>query len=137
MYQLSVKQNQINIHKKYFSYPWLQETVQKRPEWRWWGVAIYVREDIPSLAKNDNFPWNVEAILVEINPRKAKLAMLDKYSSYDKFLIPGDLNMQEGYVVFDNFMEVHQARNLVKEPTCYKNIWVGSKGRLKCVGSGI
>ena len=63
--------------------------------------------------------------------------MLDKYSSYDKFLIPGDLNMQEGYVVFDNFMEVHQARNLVKETTSYKNIWVGSKGRLKCVGSGI
>ena len=85
-------------------------------------MAIYVREDIPSLAKNDNFPWNVEAILVEINPRKAKLAMLDKYSSYDKFLIPGDLNMQEGHVIFDNFMEVHQAKNLVKEPTCYKNI---------------
>ena len=30
--------------------------------------------------------------------------------------------MQEGHVVFDNFMEVHQAKNLVKEPTCYKNI---------------
>ena len=30
--------------------------------------------------------------------------------------------MQEGHVVLDNFMEVHQAKNLVKEPTCYKNI---------------
>ena len=109
-------------------------------------MAIYVREDIPSLAKNDNFPWNVEAILVEINLRKAKLilvgayhstnkeygcsddvflqhigVMIDKYSSYDKFLIAGDLNMQEGQVVFDNFLEVHQAKNLVKEPTCYKS----------------
>ena len=73
-----------------------------------------------------------QAILVEINLRKTKIllvgayhltnpeygcsddfflqhigTMLDKYSSYDKFLIAGDLNMQEGQVVFDNFMQVH------------------------------
>ena len=110
------------------------------------GVMIYVREDIPSQEKDNNLPSNVEALLVEINLRKLKFLLigtyhstneiygttddvflheigtvLDFYSSYDKFLIVGDLNMQEGDVCFDEFLDQFHVKNLVKEPTCYKN----------------
>ena len=88
----------------------------------------------------------MEAILVEINLRKSKLLLigtyhstnkeygttdsiffeqigfaLDVYSSYDKFLIAGDLNVEEGEKSLDDFMDEFHAKNLVKEPTCFKN----------------
>ncbi len=110
------------------------------------GVMIYVRDDIPSQEKESNLPKNVEALLVEINLRKTRFLLigtyhsthetygttdsvflhkigtvLDMYSSYDKFLIVGDLNMQEGDACLDEFLDEFHARNLVKEPTCYKN----------------
>ena len=110
------------------------------------GVMIYVREDIPSdqLSKH-NIPKNVEAIFVEINLRKNKFLLvgvynstspefgtsdtvffeqigftLDIYSGYDKFLLAGDLNVQEGDDTLDDFMDEFHAKNLVKEPTCLK-----------------
>ena len=107
---------------------------------------IYVRSDIPSQEKKSNLPKNVEALLVEINLRKTKFLLigtyhstnekygtkddvflheigcvLDIYSSYDKFLIVGDLNMQEGDACLEDFLHEFHAKNLVKEPTCYKN----------------
>ena len=110
------------------------------------GVMIYVREDIACQEKDHDLQSNVEAILVEINLRKSKFLLigtyhsthkthgtsddvflqqigtvLDKYSSYDKFLIAGDMNMQEGETHFDDFLDEFHARNMVKEPTCFKN----------------
>ena len=111
------------------------------------GVIIYVREDIPSQEKEHNLQANVEAILVEINLRKSKFLLIGAYhsthevhgtsddvflrnmsnvidrysSSYEKFLLVGDLNMQEGDIHLDNFLGEFRAKNLVKEPTCYKN----------------
>ena len=110
------------------------------------GVMIYVRSDIPSQEKKSNLPKNVEALLVEINLRKTKFlligtyhstnekcgtkdhiflheigSVLDIYSSYDKFLIVGDLNMQEGDACLEDFLHEFHAKKLVKEPTCYKN----------------
>ena len=46
---------------------------------------------------------------------------LDVYSSYDKFLISGDLNVEEGQECLDDFMDEFHAKNMVKEPTCFKN----------------
>ena len=46
---------------------------------------------------------------------------LDVYSGYDKFLLAGDLNIQEGDDTLDDFMDEFHAKNLVKEPTCFKN----------------
>ena len=111
------------------------------------GVVIYVREDIPSQQmKKHKFSKNVEALIVEINLRKNKLLLvgtyhstnkeygttdlvfleqmgfaLDVYSSYDKFLIAGDLNIEEGQECLDDFMDEFHAKNMVKEPTCFKN----------------
>ena len=111
------------------------------------GVMIYVREDIPSdiLIKHKTLE-NIEAIFVEINLRKNKLLLigtyhstnekygakddvyfmqiglaLDVYSTYDKFLIAGDLNVREEDDTLDEFMNSYHAKNLVKDPTCFKN----------------
>ena len=112
------------------------------------GVMIYVRQDIPSdiLIKHklDN---NIEAIFLEINLRKNRLLLvgtyhsthkihgtndslyfnqiriaLDTYSRFDKFLLAGDFNVQEDEDdALDEFMNDTLAKNLVKEPTCFKN----------------
>ena len=85
--------------------------------------------------KKHNFSKNVEAVIVEINLRKNKLLLvgtyhstskehgstdsvffeqmgfaLDVYSSYDKFLIAGDLNVEEGQECLDDFMDEFHAK---------------------------
>ena len=110
------------------------------------GVMVYVRDDIPSQEKEYKLPENVEGLIVEINLRKTKVLLvgtyhstnktygttdeiflheigtiIDFYASYDKFLIVGDINMQEGNGHLDDFLDEFHAKNLVKEPTCYKN----------------
>ena len=109
---------------------------------------IYVREDIPTKRLNKHkFTKNIEGIFVEINLRKTKLLFfgvyrsenrdlgvsdvefyeqvglaLDKYSSYDKFLLAGDFNMEEDEEVLQNFLYERNAKNLVKEKTCFKSM---------------
>ena len=109
------------------------------------GVLIYVREDIPTkpLDKH-NFTKNIEGIFIEINLRKTKLLFLgvyrsenrtlgisdveffeqvglalDKYSSYDKFLLAGDFNMEEDDESLHNFQYKRNAKNLVKEKNMF------------------
>ena len=112
------------------------------------GVLIYVRKDIPSKElKKHNISKNIEAIFVEINLRKSKLLLigtyrsthsvfginekdyfeqiglnLDDYSKYEKFLLAGDLNVQEHESSLKEFLNEFSATNLVKEKTCFKNI---------------
>ena len=109
---------------------------------------IYVREDIPSdILIKHNLPMNIEAIFIEINLRKNKLLLvgtyhstnkehgvkdieffkeigfaLDVYSRYDKFLLAGDFNVTEDNINLGEFMADFHAKNLVKEPTCFKSI---------------
>ena len=47
---------------------------------------------------------------------------LDTYSNYDKFLLAGDFNMEEGVETLSEFLFEHNARNLVKEKTCFKSL---------------
>ena len=112
------------------------------------GVMLYVRDDIPSkILTKHKFSKTIEAIFVEINPRKTKFLIvgtyhsthreygtsdaayfeqmgfaLDVYSSYDNFLLAGDFNVQEDENSIQNFMDEFLAKNLVKEGTCFKNI---------------
>ena len=109
---------------------------------------IYVREDIPcdALSKYST-PARLEAIFVEINLRKNKILLVGTYHSksakygvtdedffkhmglaldfystrYDKFLLAGDFNTQEDKEILDDFLEDYHAKNLVKDPTCFKN----------------
>ena len=112
------------------------------------GVMIYVREDIPSkLLTKHNFTETIEGLFIEINLRKTKLLFfgsyrsdhadfgvsteeylnqvclaLDKYSSYDKFLLAGDFNIEETNDFMEDFLFEHSVTNLVKEPTCFKSL---------------
>ena len=112
------------------------------------GEEFYVREDIPSkcLSKH-NFTEYVEGLFVEINLRKTKLLVfggyrsehpefgltkmdfleqvrfgLDKYSSYEKVLVAGDFNIDNKEEILQEFLFEQNLTNLVKEPTCYKNV---------------
>ena len=108
------------------------------------GNFMYVREDIPSKElKIRNTPENIESIFIEINLIKTKWLFcgcyhppsqsdqyffknigktLDKYSKYfDKFMLAGDFNAEESEPCLSQIHE-YNARNIVKENTCFKNI---------------
>ena len=100
------------------------------------GVMIYVRQDIPSKQlKKHNFSKNIEALFVEINLRKSKLLLvgayhsthtehgtndntffeqigfaLDVYCNYDKFILAGDLNVQEDENSIQEFLDEFEAK---------------------------
>ena len=112
------------------------------------GVLIFVREDIPSkLLEKHSFTQYVEGLFVEINLRKTKFLFfggyrsehqqyglsksdflgqlrfgLDKYCNYEKILIAGDFNIDIEEDVLEDFLFEQNLKNLVKLPTCYKNI---------------
>ena len=47
---------------------------------------------------------------------------LDSYmSSYDDFLVIGDLNSEISGIAMSEFCKTYNLQNLVKDPTCYKN----------------
>ena len=112
------------------------------------GVLIYVREDIPSkLLEKHSFTQYVEGLFIEINLRKTKFLFfggyrsehqqyglpktdfleqlrfgLDKYCNYEKILIAGDFNIDTEEEVLEEFLFEQNFKNLVKQPTCYKNV---------------
>ena len=85
----------------------------------------------------------IEGIFVEINLRKCKWLLFGTYhrpsqndnyyfdtvthaldiyaKNYDKFLLAGDFNAEEHEPGLSTFMFHHGAKNLIHEPTCYKN----------------
>ena len=109
------------------------------------GILIYVREDIPSrLLTLHDFPYDIEGLFVEINLRKTKWLLfgtyhppsqnekyffhhlgkaLDIYSpKYEKLVLTGDFNSEEGESCLDTFLCDYDAKNIVKEKACFKNI---------------
>ena len=103
------------------------------------GVLIYIRKDIPSKELDKH---------IFINLRKMKLLFfgtyhsahpeyglkdieyfeqvglsLDVYSNYDKFLLPGDFNVEEEENCLRDFLFHYNAKNLVMENTCFKSIY--------------
>ena len=85
-------------------------------------------------------PKDFEGFFVELNLRKKKVLICCSYypaksnispylsivgrssdsymSSYDNFLVIGDLNSE---IAMSEFCETYILQNLVKDPTCYKN----------------
>lgn len=109
------------------------------------GILIYVREDITSkMLTKHTFPDDIEGIFVELNFKNIKWLLFgtyhppsqsDKYyfdkltnaldlylNIYDKFVLTGDFNAQVTEVEIDTFLEQYDAKNLVKEPTCFKSV---------------
>jgi len=108
------------------------------------GIIIYIREEIPSREiELQSNPEDLETLFIEINIRKTKWLLIAGYNpkkeniSYflnhvgveiDKLLVNygnifmlGDLNSTILERPMINFCETYNLRNLIKEPTCYKN----------------
>ena len=109
------------------------------------GVIIYVRDDIPSRELKAHHPTiNLEGIFFEINLKKSKWLVFGGYNphkdnisnfmnqlgpcldhympKYDNFLLLGDFNSEMSESVMKDFCEAYNLRNLIKEPTCFKNV---------------
>ena len=108
------------------------------------GLIMYVREDIPCKElKMSNLPGDFEAMFIELiicrtkwflmggyNPKKEKIyyfsshasKVIDKFmGNYENMIILGDLNVETSEVIMKDFCEMYNFRNLINEPTCYKN----------------
>ena len=108
------------------------------------GVIIYVREDIPCRELKSHKCDNFEGIVLEINLRKTKWLLfggynphkenithfltqltltLDQYlPKYDNYLLVGDFNSEVNEGIMTEFCNTYNLSNLIKEPTCFKNI---------------
>ena len=105
------------------------------------GILLYIRDDILSrlLSNSDK----TEIIFAEINFRKKKWLICASYSphkskisnhlhhsgkgldhymgNYDNILLLGDFNSEFSEPCLNRFCDIYNLKNLVKEPTCYKN----------------
>ena len=103
------------------------------------GVFLYVREDIPSRGlKIHNAPEIIESIIeiIEINRIKTRWffcgcyhppSQFDQYffentgKTPDKFILVVDFNAEESEPRLSQFLYEYNAKNIVKEYTCFKN----------------
>ena len=109
------------------------------------GILIYVREDIPyKELKSEDITGGIECIFFEINLRKIKWILmagynphkdiisnflsnvskkLDQYmKNYDNVILIGDFNSEMSENAMIEFCEMYDLQNLIKEPTCFKNV---------------
>ena len=109
------------------------------------GILIYVQEDIPSKVLMDHtLPHDIEGIFVELNLRKNKWLLfesyhpptqsdeyllnhvkydIDNYSKcYDKYMLIVDFHAEESEPCLLQFLFEINAKNIVKEPTCFKSL---------------
>ena len=110
------------------------------------GVMIFVRDDITSKEiKISFFPSDIECLFIEINIRKTKWLIFGCYhppsqndnyffynlskaldslnSNYEKFLLVGDFNSEDHETEITNFLNNREAKNIVKQKTCFKNVF--------------
>ena len=108
------------------------------------GIILYVREDIPSkiiICPQSTNP--IECIFIEINfhkkkwliggsynPAKATITghletisghLNYLYTQYDNILLMGDFNSEPFEHDMSEFCTLNNLKNLITEPTCYKN----------------
>ena len=111
------------------------------------GTMIYVREDIPSKElTRHTFKEDIEGIFIELNFKKYKILVLGTYrppnsdkleyfdsisksldlylTKYEKFVLLGDFNVNVNNTdpIFTEFIEKYGAKNIVKNPTCFKSL---------------
>ena len=110
------------------------------------GTLLYVKDGISScLLTEYKSQDNTERPLIEINIRKKKWLFccsynpnknniskplhclskgLDTYiSQYDNIMLLGDLNVESSDPILNDFYNVYNLFSLVKEPTCFKNLY--------------
>ena len=107
------------------------------------GLLLYIRDHIPSKEiKIDQ--TKIECLIVELNLKKRKWLLHCSYNphknmigehllhisrqldvlstKFDNFLLLGDLNSELSENLIKTFCGNYSLKNLVKEPTCFKNI---------------
>ena len=110
-----------------------------------WGVMIFVSEDISSkLVRKHTLPDDIEGTFNETNLRKTKWLILGTYhpgnqpddylfkavgnaldqylKNYEKLLLLGDFNAEDTEPILSEFWEQHEANNIMKNKTCFKNL---------------
>ena len=108
------------------------------------GLLIYVRDEIPyKILTNQELPSNVEAIFIEFNLKNSKWLIVCGYNphkesvshflshiskvidanlnNYENLILHGDFNAIDTDLSLTDFCELYNLKNLITEPTCYKN----------------
>ena len=100
--------------------------------------------DIPCKKLDVRISEDIEALFIEINLRHTKWLFCGSYhlpsqsdayfyqnlrncldlfsKKYTNFFLPGDFNSEETETVLSEFLNSHDAKNMVKEITCFKNL---------------
>ena len=108
------------------------------------GALLYIWADIPARLLTTSLPKDFKGLFAELNLCKKTILMCCSYkpakgnitshlsivrrsldscmSSYDNFLVVGDLNSEIIEMATSEFYETYNLQNLVKDPTCYKII---------------
>ena len=105
---------------------------------------MFVSEGIPSkLVSKHTLPDDMEGMFIEINLRKTKWLILGTYhppnqpddyffkavgntldqylKTCEKFLLLGDFNAEDTEPIISEFLEQYEAKNIMKNKTCFKN----------------
>ena len=108
------------------------------------GLLIYVRDEIPcKILTNQDLPSNVEAIFIELNLKNSKWLLMGGYNphkdsisyfmshiskvidanlfNYENLILLGEFNAVDSDLYLTDFCELYNLKNLITEPTCYKN----------------
>ena len=108
------------------------------------GILVFIRDNIPCKELQIIFFHEFEVLFIEVNLSHSKWLIvacyhtpsqnddlffrklsnqIDFYSkTYDNFFITGDLNCQEREPILSEFLNMHSAKNTVKEETCFKSV---------------
>ena len=99
---------------------------------------------VERLKKRHSSKPNLEGIFLELNLRRSKILLFGGYnynksnidtflgnlgeilnqnlSKFEHFLLQGDFNYEIHEPSISNFCETYNLKNIINEPTCYKNI---------------
>ena len=107
------------------------------------GLLLYLRDHIPCKKIIIDFMPVMEAIVIEINLKKRKWLLIGSYNphkdmirshlnsignklnelciKYENFILFGDFNSEMHEDAMNVFCAIYNLKNLVNEPTCFKN----------------
>ena len=108
------------------------------------GSLLFIREDIPTKIISITPLKDFEGIFLKLNFRKKQILLCCSYNPhknvisnhlnilgkildtqmkiYDNFFIVGDFNSEMTESAMENFRGTYHLHNVIKDPTCFKNI---------------
>ena len=105
---------------------------------------MFIKEDIPQKESSFNLPSDIEIVIIELNINKIKWLVcgcfhspsqsdeyffyhlgnvLDNFSKkYGRFVLLSNFNVQENENMLSEFLNAFNAKNIVKNKTCFESI---------------